>query len=65
MRLRGRRRRRRESRRFTYSRWDGTQSVPDLDADALLQAMGDELIEHGDPNAALAGAGGVELRRDA
>jgi uncharacterized protein with von Willebrand factor type A (vWA) domain len=27
--------------------------VPDLDADALLQAMGDELIEHGDPNAAL------------
>ena len=25
----------------------------DLDADALLQAMGDELIEHGDPNAAL------------
>ena len=53
MRLRGRRRRRRESRRFTYSSWDGTQSVPDLDADALLQAMGDELIEHGDPNAAL------------
>ena len=53
MRLRGRRRRRREARRFTYSRWDGTQSVPDLDADALLQAMGDELIEHGDPNAAL------------
>tara|TARA_B100000809_G_scaffold88316_1_gene86741 strand:+ start:45025 stop:46956 length:1932 start_codon:yes stop_codon:yes gene_type:complete len=27
--------------------------VPDLDADALFQAMGDELIEHGDPNAAL------------
>ena len=51
--LRGRRRRRRESRRFTYSSWDGTQSVVDLDADALLQAMGDELIEHGDPNAAL------------
>ena len=39
--------------RFTYSRWDGTQRFPDLDADALLQAMGDELIEHGDPNAAL------------
>ena len=53
MRLRGRRRRRRESRRFTYSRWDGTQSVPDLAADALLQAMGAELIEHGAPNAAL------------
>ena len=53
MRLRGRRRRRRESRRFTYSRWDGTQAVPNLDADALLDALGDELIEHGDPNAAL------------
>jgi uncharacterized protein with von Willebrand factor type A (vWA) domain len=39
--------------RFTYSRWDGTQQLPDLDADALLRAMGDELIEHGDPNAAL------------
>ncbi|MBC8363635.1 MAG: hypothetical protein H8E59_01370 [Actinobacteria bacterium] len=47
------RRRRRESRRFTYSRWDGTQTGPDLDADALLRAMGDELIEHGDPNDAL------------
>ena len=39
--------------RFTYSRWDGTQQIPDLDAGALLRAMGDELIEHGDPNAAL------------
>ena len=39
--------------RFTYSRWDGTQQIPDLDADALLRAMGDELIEHGDPNAVL------------
>ncbi|MEC9395473.1 MAG: hypothetical protein VYA89_06450 [Actinomycetota bacterium] len=48
-----RRRRRSEARRATYSRWDGTQSVPDLDADALLQAMGDELIEHGDPDEAL------------
>jgi len=63
MRLRGRRRRRRESRCFTYSSWDGTQSVPDLDADALLQAMGDELIEHGDPNAALRRVlhGGLEV----
>ena len=40
-------------RRSTYSRWDGTQELPDLDADALLQAMGDELIEHGDPESAL------------
>ena len=48
-----RRSHRREVRRSTYSRWDGTQEVPDLDADALLQAMGDELIEHGDPESAL------------
>jgi uncharacterized protein with von Willebrand factor type A (vWA) domain len=41
------------ARRATYSRWDGTQLVPDLDADALLRVMGDELIEHGDPEAAL------------
>ena len=27
--------------------------MPDLDADALLRAMGDELIEHGDPDSAL------------
>ncbi len=48
-----RRPQRREVPRSTYSRWDGTQEVPDLDADALLAAMGDELIEHGDPEAAL------------
>ena len=48
-----RRSHRREVRRSTYSRWDGTQELPDLDADALLQAMGDELIEHGDPESAL------------
>ena len=47
------RRRGRAAHRATYSRWDGTQQVPDLDADALLKAMGDELIEHGDPNEAL------------
>lgn len=47
------RRRGRAAHRATYSRWDGTQQVPDLDADALLKAMGDELIEHGDPEAAL------------
>ena len=48
-----RRSQRREVRRSTYSRWDGTQELPDLDADALLAAMGDELIEHGDPESAL------------
>ncbi len=39
--------------RAVYSRWDGTQTGFDLDADALLAAMGDELVEHGDPEAAL------------
>ncbi len=39
--------------RFTYSRWDGTQRGFDLDADALLAEMTDELLYHGDVNAAL------------
>src|SRR5436309_1080846 len=39
--------------RFTYSRWDGTQVGFDLDADALLEEMTDDLLYHGDLNAAL------------
>lgn len=39
--------------RYTYSRWDGTQQGFELDADDLLGAMTDDLIEHGDVNAAL------------
>lgn len=39
--------------RFRYSRWDGTQTGFDLDADALLSEMSDELLYHGDLNAAL------------
>ncbi|MAU35643.1 MAG: hypothetical protein CL502_07070, partial [Actinobacteria bacterium] len=41
------------SRRFTYSRWDGTQQISELDANSLMEALGDELIENGDPNSAL------------
>ena len=41
------------SRRFTYSRWDGTQRGFDLDADALFSELTDELLQHGDVNAAL------------
>src|SRR6266567_1876285 len=48
MRLRGPR-----ARGFRYSRWDGTQSGFDLDADALLEEMSDDLLYHGDLNAAL------------
>src|SRR3989442_9480703 len=36
-----------------YSRWDGSQAVPDLDADDLLSAMSDDLMLDGDPWRAL------------
>jgi uncharacterized protein with von Willebrand factor type A (vWA) domain len=39
--------------RARYSRWDGTQVGFDLDADALLEEMTDDLLYHGDLNAAL------------
>jgi len=39
--------------RYRYSRWDGTQVGFDLDADALLEEMTDDLLYHGDLNAAL------------
>ncbi|MGE0794097.1 MAG: VWA domain-containing protein [Acidimicrobiia bacterium] len=39
--------------RFSYSRWDGTQVGFDIDADAVLQEITDDLIHHGDVNAAL------------
>src|SRR5437870_8043198 len=33
---------------FRYGAWDGTQHVLDLDAEALLDAMSDDLLEEGD-----------------
>jgi uncharacterized protein with von Willebrand factor type A (vWA) domain len=39
--------------RFRYSRWDGTQQGFDLDADAILSELTDDLLYHGDLNAAL------------
>ena len=39
--------------RARYSRWDGSQIGFDLDADALLEEMTDDLLYHGDLNAAL------------
>jgi uncharacterized protein with von Willebrand factor type A (vWA) domain len=39
--------------RYTYSRWDGTQRGFEPDADDILAAVNDDLIEHGDVNAAL------------
>ncbi len=40
-------------RGFHYSRWDGSQAGFDLDADAIFDEINDELIYHGDVNAAL------------
>ena len=34
--------------RIRYSRWDGSQSVPDLDADEILSAISDDLMADGD-----------------
>ena len=39
--------------RFNYSRWDGTQVGFELDADDLLSEITDDLLYHGDLNAAL------------
>ncbi|MFQ5829041.1 MAG: VWA domain-containing protein [Candidatus Methylomirabilia bacterium] len=36
-----------------YSRWDGTQDIPEFDADDLLGAMSDDLLYHGDSWSAL------------
>ena len=41
------------SARFTYSRWDGTQTGFEFDADAAFDELTDELLYHGDVNAAL------------
>ncbi len=49
----GIRRRRRRTPHFVYSRWDGTQTGFDLDADSLFEEMADDLLYHGDVDAAL------------
>ena len=36
-----------------YTRWDGSQQLPDMDADELLSAMADDLLADGDPSRAL------------
>jgi len=38
---------------FRYSRWDGSQTGFDIDADGILSQLTDDLIYHGDLNAAL------------
>ncbi len=39
--------------RFVYSRWDGTQRGFELDAESLLDGLSDDLLHHGDLEAAL------------
>ena len=39
--------------RYSYSRWDGSQNPWDLDEDAVMDAMADDLIAHGDVQRAL------------
>jgi uncharacterized protein with von Willebrand factor type A (vWA) domain len=40
-------------RGYRYSRWDGSQQGFDIDADAILAEINDDLLYHGDVNAAL------------
>ncbi len=51
--LRRRRREHDDARGFRYSAWDGSQKGFDLDADALLDEMTDDLLYHGDIHASL------------
>jgi uncharacterized protein with von Willebrand factor type A (vWA) domain len=39
--------------RFRYSRWDGSQRLPDLEADEILDALADDLMAEGDLDDAL------------
>jgi len=39
--------------KFRYSRWDGTQAGFDIDADSIFGEITDDLLYHGDLNAAL------------
>ncbi|HLF04517.1 MAG TPA: VWA domain-containing protein [Dehalococcoidia bacterium] len=40
-------------RTYRYSRWDGSQALPDLDADELMDQLSDELLKQGDVMRAL------------
>ena len=41
------------ARRARYSRWDGTQSIADLEADEILDALADDVMAEGDVGEAL------------
>ncbi len=46
-------RRKVQGNRWSYSAWDGTQKGFELDADQILEQLTDDLLYHGDLNAAL------------
>src|SRR5947209_17192055 len=39
--------------RYRYSEWDGTQEIPELDADDILESLSDDLMNFGDLQHAL------------
>ena len=41
------------ARRARYSRWDGTQSIADFDADEIIDALADDVMAEGDLQEAL------------
>src|SRR6266540_2972898 len=41
------------ARAARYSQWDGSQAVPDLDADEILDALADDVMADGDLASAL------------
>ncbi len=47
------RRRKRQGQRYAYSAWDGTQGGFDLTVDDIMAELNDDLLYHGDMNAAL------------
>ncbi|MDG2028496.1 MAG: hypothetical protein P8J50_15420 [Acidimicrobiales bacterium] len=51
--FRRRRRQRRQPPHFTYSKWDGSQTGFQVDADHLFDELADDLLYHGDVNNAL------------
>src|SRR5947209_11144984 len=38
---------------FRYSRWDGTQQIMPFDADAIMEAISEDVMAHGDVRRAL------------
>tara|TARA_B100001971_G_scaffold200202_1_gene211596 strand:+ start:10488 stop:12542 length:2055 start_codon:yes stop_codon:yes gene_type:complete len=38
---------------YRYSRWDGSQNIFDMDEDDLMEALSDDIMEHGDVGRAL------------